>query len=108
MTQLETDHVCGSLELAQLLLPGGAAASLPHQVLQQQQVLAHTLHGLQQVGGQVHLVTQLLLLVLQGPGREGQPGPGRGQRGLRGREVTLKKALPWLQSRASDWGLFLL
>lgn len=27
---------------------------------------------------------------------------------MRGRGVTLKKALPWLQSRASDWGLFLL
>lgn len=108
MAQLEADHTLGGPKLAQLLLWDGAAASLPDQVLQQQCVLAHALHRLQQVGGQVHLVTQLPLLVLQGPGREGQPGPGGGQRGSWGGGVTLKKALPWLQSRASDWGLFLL
>ncbi|XP_038439325.1 uncharacterized protein LOC119867479 isoform X2 [Canis lupus familiaris] len=49
VAQLEADHTLGGPKLAQLLLWDGAAASLPDQVLQQQCVLAHALHRLQQV-----------------------------------------------------------
>lgn len=46
MAQLEAEHVLGSLQLAQLLLAGGAASGLLEQVLEQKCILAHALHGL--------------------------------------------------------------
>lgn len=65
MSQLEAHEALGSPQGTQLLCgpPTG-----PHQLLQQQCILAHALDGLQQVGGQVHLVPQRLLLVLPGSG----------------------------------------
>ena len=62
MAELELDHFLGSAQVAELLLLGRAA--LLDQVLEQQGVLAHSLDGLQQVRGQVHLVPKLQLLVL--------------------------------------------
>lgn len=63
MSQLEAHEALGSPQGTQLLHgpPTG-----PHQLLQQQRVLAHALDGLQQVGGQVQVVPQRLLLVLPG------------------------------------------
>lgn len=78
MAQLEADHVFGSLQLTQLLLMGGTASGLLDQVLEQQCILAHALHRLQQVGGQIHLVTQCPLLVLQGPGDKVSLGQAKG------------------------------
>ena len=62
MAELELDHLLGSAQVAELLLLRRTA--LLDQVLEQQRVLAHPLDGLQQVGGQVHLVPELQLLVL--------------------------------------------
>lgn len=63
MSQLEAHQALGSLQSTQLL-PGPPAG--PRQLLEQQCVLAHALDGLQQVGGQVQVVPQDLLLVLPG------------------------------------------
>ena len=62
MAELELDHLLGGAQIAELLLLRRAA--LLDQVLEQQGVLAHPLDGLQQVGGQVHLVPKFQLLVL--------------------------------------------
>lgn len=51
VSQLELDHALG---LPQVL---GVAFGHLHQLLQQQRVFAHPLHGLQQVTGQIHSVT---------------------------------------------------
>lgn len=69
VAQLEADHILGGSKFPQLLLLGRAEAGLLDRVLEQERVLTHALHGLQQVGVQVHLVTQLLLLVLHGQER---------------------------------------
>lgn len=63
MSQLEAHKTLGSPQGTQLLhsTPTG-----PRQLLQQQRILAHALDGLQQVGGQVQVVPQCLLLVLPG------------------------------------------
>lgn len=63
MSQLEAHQALGSLQSIQLL--HGPPAG-PCQLLEQQCVLAHALDGLQQVGGQVQVVPQGLLLVLPG------------------------------------------
>lgn len=62
MAELELDHVLGRAEVTQLLLL--RLTALLDQVFEQQGVLAHALDGLQQVGGQVHLVPELQLLIL--------------------------------------------
>lgn len=63
MSQLEAHKALGSPQGTQLLhsTPTG-----PCQFLQQQCILAHALDGLQQIGGQVQVVPQCLLLVLPG------------------------------------------
>lgn len=63
VSQLETHKALGSPQGTQLL--HGPPAG-PRQLLQQQCVLAHALDRLQQVGGQVQVVPQHLLLVLPG------------------------------------------
>ncbi|KAF3839835.1 hypothetical protein F7725_018552 [Dissostichus mawsoni] len=64
MAKLKLDHLLCGAEVAQLLLLGLTA--LLDQVFQQQSVFTHPLDGLQQVGGQVHLVPELHLHVLEG------------------------------------------
>ena len=63
MTHLEADHIGCSLEL--FPVPVSLRPTYPQHVLQQQAVLTDPLDGPQQVGGQVHLVPQLLLLPLE-------------------------------------------
>ena len=63
MSQLEVPEALGSPQGTQLLCGSPAG---PCQLLQQQRILAHALDGLQQVGGQVQVVPQCLLLVLLG------------------------------------------
>ena len=62
VAELEVDDLQGGLDLGHL--SGLSWTALPHHVLQQQAVLTDPLHGLQQVGPQVHLVPQLQLLLL--------------------------------------------
>lgn len=63
MVKLEVDDLQRRLDLRNL--PELFWSTLPHHVLQQQAVLTDALHGLQQVGPQVHLVLQLQLLLLK-------------------------------------------
>lgn len=62
MAKLELDHVGGGLQRHKLHLL--SRAHLLHEVSEQQCVFAHPLNGLQQVGRQVHLISQLQLLPL--------------------------------------------
>lgn len=69
MAELEVDDLQGGLDLSQL--SGLSRTALPHHVLQQQAVLTDPLHGLQQVGPQVHFVPELqLLLLVKGRGEQ--------------------------------------
>ncbi|TNN78366.1 hypothetical protein EYF80_011350 [Liparis tanakae] len=62
MAKLKLDQLLCGAEVAELLLLGLTA--LLDQVFQQQRVFTHPLDGLQQVGRQVHLVSELQLLIL--------------------------------------------
>lgn len=62
MAKLEVHDLHGGLDLSQL--SGLSRAALSHHVLQQEAVLADSLHGLQQIRPQVHFVGQLQLLLL--------------------------------------------
>ena len=63
MTKLKFDYLLCGAEVTQLLLPGRTA--LLDQVFEQQCIFTHPLDGLQQVGRQVHFVTELQLLILE-------------------------------------------
>ena len=63
VAQLEAHHLLGRRQVGEFRLLVDAA--LLEQLLQQQRVLAHALHRLQQVTGQVHLVAQIRLLRLK-------------------------------------------
>lgn len=63
MAKLELDHVGGSLQHSKLRLL--SHPHLLHEVSEQESVLTHPLNRFQQVGGQVHLISQLHLLLLQ-------------------------------------------
>lgn len=63
VAKLKLDHVLSRAQVAQLLLL--RLAALLDQVLQQERVFAHPLDGLQQIGGQVHLVPELHLFILE-------------------------------------------
>lgn len=69
MAKLELDHIGGRLQCRKLRLL--CHAHLLHEVSEEQRVFAHPLNGLQQVGGQVHLIAQLQLLPLQEQGGQG-------------------------------------
>lgn len=105
MLQLEAHHLLRCSQVCQLLLLG--LPTLLDEVFEEQCVLAHALDGLQEVGGQVHLVSQLHLLELpakeSGLSRKGPPelreGSCLGQGSRRSpREefapLTRKKAFP--------------
>lgn len=62
MAELEMDDLQGNFDLSHLSVLSWP--TLPHHVLQQQAVLTDPLHRLQQVGPEVHLITQLQLLLL--------------------------------------------
>lgn len=62
MAQLEAHDLESGLQLGSL--PALLRPALLHHVLHQQVVLADSLHWLQQVRQQVHLISQLQLLVL--------------------------------------------
>lgn len=63
VAKLKLDHVLSRAQVTQLLLL--RLAALLDQVLQQERIFAHPLDGLQQIGGQVHLVSELHLLILE-------------------------------------------
>lgn len=63
VSELEVDDFQSCFHLGRL--SGSARPTLPHHVLEQQAVLADSLHRLEQVRPQVHLVAQLQLLLLK-------------------------------------------
>lgn len=62
MTELEVDDFQSCFHFS--CLSGLFRATLPHEILEQQAVLADPLHGLEQVRPQVHLVAEFQLLLL--------------------------------------------
>lgn len=80
MPQLEAHHLLRGSQVDQLLLLGLPA--LLDEVLQEEGVLAHALDGLQEVGGQVHLVPQLHLLELRAKAEVPKTGVVPGHWGL--------------------------
>jgi len=63
MAKLKLDHLLCGAEVTQLLLLGMAA--LLYQIFKQQCIFTHPLNGLQQVRRQIHLVSELHLLILE-------------------------------------------
>ena len=59
VTQLEAHHLLGGHQIRKFRL---LVAALLEELLEEQGVLAHALHGFEEVTGQVHLVAQLGLL----------------------------------------------
>lgn len=62
VAKLKLDHLLGGAKVAQLLRLWLAA--LLDEVLEQQRIFTHPLDGLEQVGCQVHFVTQIELFIL--------------------------------------------
>lgn len=121
VAKLKPHHLLSSAKVTQLLLL--RVAALLYQIFEQQCVFAHPLNGLQQVGRQIHLVSQLQLLILDKQMEEGSSNLfinrflvmwpvaqlwGREECDQSSFKRTLKNSWPWLLSRASDCGLFLL
>lgn len=65
VAELELDDVQRGLYLEPLVSRMRSGLTLTQHVLQQQPVFTDALHGLQQIRGQIHLITQQLLLLLQ-------------------------------------------
>lgn len=64
MAEVELDHVGGGMKRGKLRLL--SHTHLLDEVSEQESIFTHPLHRLQQVGRQVHLITQLHLLPLGG------------------------------------------
>ncbi len=65
VAELELDDVQRGVYLEPLVSRVRSGLTLTQHVLQQQAVFTDALHRLQQIWGQIHLITQQLLLVLQ-------------------------------------------
>lgn len=106
VAQLELDHLFSCSEVSELLLL--RVTALLNQILQEKSVFTHPLDRLQQVGRQVHLIAQLHLFILKTTWRHSEKCVPAHVNGGDMSSLTLKKLFPWLISKASERGLFLL